>query len=420
MKTLYYLLVSLLVTTAANAQTDTSQQIITDRVNSAVQQDKPYVILISADGFRHDYAKLYPTPTLDSLVGGGVRAQAMIPSFPSKTFPNHYTLVTGMYPAHHGLVDNRFYDARRNAFYTVSDRTKVEDGSWYGGLPLWVLAEQQHMLTASFYWVGSEADIQGVRPTYYYRYNEAISIERRIQTVVDWLRLPAERRPHLITFYFPEIDLAGHRHGPESDETRAAVQYVDRSLAQLTRAVAATGLPVNFIFVSDHGMTPIDTVQTIPYPAIDTADFVLVPGSIMLQLHAKNKKAVWPTYRQLKRAEDGYRVYRRSRMPARLHYDEENDTFGRLGDLILLADHPRVFHSGSRPPNPGDHGFDPAIVRDMYTVFYAWGPALPSGKVIPTFENVHLYPLVAQLLGLTYSHPIDGKPVLVEQLLGGE
>lgn len=254
-------ILSLLFSTAVllvNAQTTLVQHVNQESRNSAEQQQKPYVILISADGFRYDYAKKYNAAHLLELSAGGVRAESMIPSFPSLTFPNHYTLVTGMYPAHHGLVNNSFYDPQRKEGYWLSDKTKVRDGSWYGGTPLWVLAEQQQMIAASLFWVGSEAKIKGIRPTYYYEFTEKISIQERVKVVKDWLDLPADRRPHLITFYLSEPDHAAHRYGPDAPETQQAVQLVDSVVYQLTEVVKATGLPVNFIFVSDHGMTSVD------------------------------------------------------------------------------------------------------------------------------------------------------------------
>src|SRR5690606_25434714 len=180
-------------------------------------------------------------------------------------------IVTGLYPASHGLINNYFYDPQRKEHYSMRDRSKVEDGTWYGGTPLWVLAEQQQMVAASFFWVGSEAPVQGILPTYHYQYSEVLPIKRRIQTVVDWLNLPAEKRPHLITFYLPEVDHAGHRYGPDAPQTREAVLELDKHLQMLTEAVAKTGLPVNYVFVSDHGMLEVDTKNTLPMPAaIDT------------------------------------------------------------------------------------------------------------------------------------------------------
>ncbi|MDX5436314.1 MAG: ectonucleotide pyrophosphatase/phosphodiesterase, partial [Pontibacter sp.] len=189
MKTFLSLLVFLLWQALAVAQVDTVQRVITDRYNSPSQQEKPYVILISADGFRYDYADKYQAKNLIELREQGVQAESLIPAFPTKTFPNHYSIVTGLYPSSHGLINNYFYDPQRKEHYTIRDRSKVEDGSWYGGTPLWVLAEQQQMLSASFFWVGSEAPIQGILPTYHYPYSEVIPIDSRIKTVVDWLNL---------------------------------------------------------------------------------------------------------------------------------------------------------------------------------------------------------------------------------------
>ncbi len=222
---------------AVCAQHDTIQKIISGRKNSLEQQNKPYVILISADGFRHDYAEKYNAVNLLRLSKQGVSASSMIPVFPSITFPNHYSIVTGLYPAHNGLVGNGYYDREKKSMYSMSNRQIVEDGSRYGGTPLWVLAEKQQMLSASFFWVGSEADIQGVHPTYYFNYTEDIPIQRRIDIVIEWLKKPEDIRPHFITFYFPEVDDQGHAFGPDAPETGAAVRFVDSAIGKLTDAV---------------------------------------------------------------------------------------------------------------------------------------------------------------------------------------
>ncbi|MHC2992511.1 phosphodiesterase [Pontibacter sp. HJ8] len=400
------------------AQVDTTQRVIQDRHNSTEQQQKPYVILISADGFRYDYADKYQAKNLLALRQKGVQAESMIPSFPTKTFPNHYTIVTGLYPAHHGLVNNNFYDPQRKEHYSMRDRSKVEDGSWYGGTPLWVLAEQQQMLSASFFWVGSEAPIQGILPTYHYQYNEQIPMEKRIQTVVDWLNLQEDRRPHLITFYMPEVDHAGHRFGPDAPETRQAVQELDAHIRQLTDAVATTGLPVNFVFVSDHGMIEIDTKDTYPLPAaIDTAKFMVSGPGMLVELHAKDKSAIKSTYKKLKKEAKGYQVYKKSNVPKHLHYGKKDDRYRRIGDMLLLTDAPKIFHFSTRPPSPGTHGYDATKVKAMHATFYAWGPAFRQGVTIPSFENIDIYPLVTELLGLRYNHKIDGKKKLVREVI---
>ncbi|MEP6847015.1 MAG: ectonucleotide pyrophosphatase/phosphodiesterase, partial [Panacibacter sp.] len=316
---------------------DTSQQIISDRFNSSIQQEKPYVILISADGFRYDFAEKFNATHLLHLRNEGIYAESMLPAFPSVTFPNHYTIVTGMYPAHHGLVNNTFYDENKKVAYSMSRRDAIRNSSWYGGTPLWVLAEQQYMISASFYWVGSEAPILGIRPTYYYNYNEAISIDKRIEAVINWLQLPADKRPHLITFYLPEVDHAAHKYGTNAKETGDSVHFVDDAIGKLTSAVDALNLPVNYIFLSDHGMTDVDTTSGIPLPPfIDTSKFKIPNGDIMLQLYAKDKNDVQPTYEKLKAVANEYDVYLTTNMPAQWHYNKSDDYYNRLGDIILI------------------------------------------------------------------------------------
>ncbi len=400
------------------AQPDTLQKVIAGRRNSFEQQQKPYVIMISADGFRYDYAEKYKATTLLALSKNGVRAVSMIPSYPSLTFPNHYALVTGLYPSHHGLVNNYFYDPQRKQSYSMRNTKTVTDGSWYGGTPLWVLAEQQHMLTASFFWVGSEADIKGIRPTYYYKFNDSIPVERRIQAVLNWLELPPEFRPHFITLYFSKTDHEGHDYGPDASQTRKAVGWIDSSIQKLTDAVKATGLPVNFIFVADHGMTRIDTEHGIPMPAgIDTSLFTIPRGSELVELYAKKSKDIIPAYNILKRQQNGFKVYLRENMPDHLHYGKKDDNYDRIGDILLIPAWPRVFNFSGGKLNPGAHGFDPALVKDMHAVFYAWGPAFKTHLQIPSFENVDIYPAVAKILGLVYSEKIDGSTQLAEKIL---
>jgi predicted AlkP superfamily pyrophosphatase or phosphodiesterase len=401
---------------AGRPQTDTVQHTNAASKNSAVQQHKPYVILISADGFRYDYAERYHADHILELSSKGVQAASMIPSFPSVTFPNHYTLVTGLYPSHHGLVNNSFYDPKQNDKYSMGAKDKVRDGKWYGGTPLWVLAEQQQMISASMFWVGSEAAIKGVRPTYYYDYTEQIKVARRIEIVKEWLSLPEEKRPHLITFYLSEPDHAGHSYGPEAPQTEKAVKTVDSTIYLLTEAVKATGLPVNFIFVADHGMTSVDRDHPIATPeAVDTAKFIIPSSGTMMVLHAKDKKDIMPAYKKLKASEKDYKVYLKEEMPEHFHYGAKDDRMGRIGDILLIPEWPKVF--SDRKPGAGHHGFDPSVVKDMHASFYAWGPAFKSNMKIPSFSNVNVFPLITEILGLTYTEKIDGKKEVLHGIL---
>ena len=417
----YYLsfLFFLLITSASFGQVDTTQKIIPGRTNSPEQEQKPYVILISADGFRWDYAQKYHAEHLLALAKSGVQAESMLPSYPSVTFPNHYSIVTGLYPSHEGLVNNSFYDADTKSFFSYKGKTGT-DAIWYkGGTPIWVLAEQQKMLSASFYWVGSEAEVQGVRPTYYYKYNEKIEMHNRIQTVVNWLDMPADKRPHIITFYFPQVDHEGHKHGPDSREVADAVHLIDSSVYELTKAVKTTGLNVNYVFVSDHGMTKADTEHPIETPAgIDTSKFIVSGDGLLVELYAKDPKYIQTTYDELlKNKTADYAVYLKTNVPEKLHYGAKDDWHNRIGDILLIPNWPKVFDLYHRKMDPGWHGYDPTVVKDMHATFYAWGPAFKSDLIIPAFNNVDIFPMINQILGLTYTNKVDGTKKLADEIL---
>ena len=400
----------------AEAQ-DTTQKIIPGRINSAEQQKKPYVILISADGFRYDLAEKYHALHLLQLREQGINASYMQPAFPSLTFPNHYSLLTGLYPAHHGIVDNTFFDKKKQAMYSLGNKVAVADSSWYGGTPLWVLAEKQHMMSASFYWVASESAIQGTRPSYYYVYNDIISMDRRIEAIKNWLQLPEDKRPHLITFYFPEVDHQEHTFGPNSKETEEAVHLVDESMGKMVKTVDSLGLNVNFIFLSDHGMTYIDTVATISMPqAIDTNKFVITRGGSISHLYAKDPVDIRPTYEALKKEARDYDVYLAKKLPKRWHYSKKDDVYDRTGDIILVAKMPKAFRFSRRKMPVAEHGYDPAF-PEMRASFYAWGPAFREHMKIEGFENVHVYPLIAEILGLDITEKIDGRVKVLKPFL---
>src|SRR5579871_3722751 len=397
---------------------DTAQHIIPGRFNSVEQQTKPYIILISADGFRYDLAEKYNAVNLLRLRSEGVNAAYMQPSYPSLTFPNHYSIITGLYPSHHGIVDNTFYDAQKNQTYTISNKKAVGDSSWYGGVPLWVLAEKQQMLSASYFWVASESAIDGVRPTYYYVYNTATPIDQRIQAVKNWLQLPPETRPHFITFYFSDVDHQEHVHGPDSKEAEDAVHFVDESIGKMVKAIDSLGLDVSFVFVADHGMMSIDNEHTLPLPAaVDTAHFLVLPGLPLLHLYAKDKNFIQPTYEALKKDANDYDVYLATKMPKRWHYRKKDDLFNRIGDIILVPHPPKIFNITRGKMNlKAEHGFDPAI-PEMHASFYAWGPAFQKNKTIDGFENINVYPMIAKILGLQIDQKIDAKLKVLKSIL---
>jgi len=382
--------------------------------NTAEQQAKPYVILVSLDGFRYDYPRIYRAPNLDALGARGASApDGMIPAYPSITFPNHYTIVTGLYPEHHGIVANVFYDPARKQVYSYKDEQTVTDGTWYGGTPLWVLAEQRGMRSACFFWPGSEADIQGVRPSYYMKYDAKFPNAQRVAQVLTWLRLPPADRPHFITLYFSDVDSAGHAHGPDSPEVGAAVREVDDEIGRLVDGVAKLKLRVDVVVVADHGMAKVegDWINLSEY--FDTRLLEKGAESVM---YPRSTEAAEKIYAALNGKSDKFKVYRNGAMPAGLHFDGNL----REGDPVVVATGPYLIRVNAPPavaadamhpagPPVGMHGYDPAHMPEMRAIFFAAGPDVRSGEKVEPFENVNLYPWMAHILGLDISHLKTGK-----------
>ena len=357
--------------------------------------------MVSFDGMRHDLLDRTSTPNFDRVARGGVRASGLIPSYPSKTFPNHYSLATGLYPARHGIVDNAFYDPDRDAVYRLGDTATVRDGTWYGGEPIWVTAEKQGVRSASFYWVGSEAAIQGVRPTYFRYYDDAFPYEARVDTVLHWLSLPVAERPQLVTLYFSEPDHVLHGSGPEAPAVDSTVSRMDALLGRLLDGLA--GLPiadsVYLVLVSDHGMAEVPADQTIALENAANLDGVrIVHNTTQALLYFDgHEQRQWAVYEALRDRLPHAAVYLRDETPAEWRY-RDND---RIGDVVVAAEPGWVIRSGSRRPWPGGgmHGWDPAF-EPMRGIFMAMGPGIEPGRRVPAFRNVHVYPLLAHILGL--------------------
>jgi predicted AlkP superfamily pyrophosphatase or phosphodiesterase len=384
--------------------------------NDPLHLDKPYVILISLDGYRYDYVERFRPPHLSRLIAEGAQAESLLSVFPSKTFPNHYSIATGMYPNQHRLVGNSFYDAEKGAVYGTSKRDLVEDGSWYGGTPLWVNAEQNGMVSASYFFVGTEADIQGVRPTYYYLYDGAVPNSARVGQVLEWLQLPPENRPHFIACYFSDLDDTGHRVGPNNDEVlRKAVMNLDEDLGRLFDGVRSLDLPVHIILVSDHGMAEVKLEDLIPIELLESEEeYLLVSQGALLHLYLKEGADIDSVCVRLRGLEQAayFTVYKAADFP---HYKGEV-LDPRVGDVLVLPNFPHyftrartlAFFNREGRKVMGEHGFLPEI-RDMHGIFYAWGPAFPAGRKVGSFENIHIYPLICKLLGLPVPEEVEGK-----------
>mgnify|MGYP003575496641 CR=1 FL=1 len=384
----------------------------------------PYVILISFDGFRYDYPDKFDTPNFKSIRKKGAWAEGLIPSFPSKTFPNHYSIITGLYPGHHGLVDNTFYDPERGEFYAMKDLKRKNDPYYYGGVPLWRLAKQHGIKTASFFWVGSELPQTDLHPDFYYPYDQSIPDTLRIQQVVKWLKLPEKQRPHFITLYFSSPDHEGHTYGPSSEETKTAVLRNDYILGQLLKSLSLLNLPVNVVIVSDHGMEELKQ-HADTYIFLDEiinrkdTSIKVANGGTQAHIYIRDYGKLESTYKSLQASAENFTVYKQADFPKRWHY---NTT--RSGDLLITAkpgyyivdQERKEYLSTIKPGSPfGAHGYDPENARNMMGIFYAIGPDIIPGKSIQPFENIHIYPFIANLLKLP-TPAIDGDEKVLRKI----
>ena len=371
------------------------------------------VVLVSLDAFRWDYDSIYSTPVLDKIAHNGVMAERMIPSFPTKTFPNHYTIATGLYPDHHGLINNTFYAPDLHLLYRIGDRSKVENPLFYGGEPVWVTAHKAGMVTASFYWVGSEAPILGVQPDYWKVFDNSVTFGARVDTVLKWLSYPKAKRPRLVTLYFEEPDAVSHTYGPLSPETGAMVHSLDSLLGVLREGLKRTpgAENINLIVVSDHGMGETDQSRynnlydTLPKRLVKN----IAGGSPVWMCEPVEGKADSVIY--FINMQKGVRAYHKADLPGYLHYG----THPRMTEIVVVAD-PRwiVGIRTEVPTGKGDHGYDWTF-RDMHSIFYGEGPSFKRGAEADTLYNVDVYNIICRILNLKPA-PNDGSPERIAPL----
>ena len=407
---------------APTVPTVTAQTITT--INSREAQEKPYLILISLDGFRWDYVEKYNPPNLTAFINDGVKASSLIPSYPSKTFPNHYTIATGLYPDHHGILGNVFYSFKNQKNYNIRDRETAEDGSFYGGSPIWLEANKAHMVTASYFFAGTEANIQGITPTYYYKYDGKVKNETRVAQAIKWLKLPAKKRPHLITMYFSTMDDTGHRYGPSNKaEIKKGLFELDKNLGRLFKGIAATGLPVNVIIVSDHGMADQTTDSLIPLDRIENDSlFTSINNGSIVNIHPKGNTAIDTLFNILKLQENHFKVYKTADTPG----FEITPTRKDWGAIQLIPERGYYFTTENgiatrierNITTTGVHGFETDFT-DMHGIFYAKGPAFKNGLEVPSVKNIHIYPLMCKVLGLEIPSGIDGNLNALKRVLHG-
>lgn len=385
-------------------------------------QEKPYVLVISFDGFRWDYALRGITPNLDKVARQGVKALTLQPSFPSKTFPTHYSIVTGLYPQNHGLIDNRFQNPFSGDVYRLGDTLSVRDDRWYHGESIWGTANRQGIKTASFFWPGSETHLEYRHPTYFKRYDGSVSHEDRIKGVIDWLQLPEADRPRFILMYFSDTDDIGHKYGPESTEINEAVRLLDKRLGELMDQLQQINMlqRIHIMVISDHGMTALDNQRVILLSDIfgkEVPQFFI--SGPMIQFHSNDPIEATYVYNRLKENERGYRAYYREEFPEYFHYAK--NPF--VGNVIAIADlgysfirDQKTFERMNSSYRGGDHGYD-NFALDMHGIFVAMGPKFRENYATGTILNIDLYPLICRLLGIIPNQMIDGRLERVEYLL---
>jgi predicted AlkP superfamily pyrophosphatase or phosphodiesterase len=363
--------------------------------------EPPILVLISFDGWRWDYIDRQPAPNLKALAARGVRAKALIPSFPVLTFPNHYTIVTGLYPEHHGVVGNTMRDPSMPERFSQSAET-AKDARWWGGEPLWVTAIRQGRRTGTMFWPGTEAAIGGVRPTYWKPYDKKISNADRVAQTLTWLALPEAERPSFVSLYFDEVDTAGHDFGPDSPELATSARHLDDALGQLVAGVHALGLDdrTSIVVVSDHGMTPLSYDRVVYLDAlIDLSTVEILESGANLHLTPRDGD-VEGLYRRLHGRHPKLAIYTREQVPARLHFRDNP----RIPAIIGIPDDGWTVTSGQRlmerELDAGAHGYEPGT-RDMQALFVAAGPPLRRGLVVAPFENIHVYDLLCSILKIT-------------------
>lgn len=378
-----------------------------------------YVVLVSLDGTHPSFIDRAETPNLDRLAGAGVKADALIPAYPSKTFPNHYTLATGLRPARHGLVDNAFYDPAFDALYRLGDRDAVEHGRWYGGEPIWLTAERQGIRTASFFWVGTEAPVQGRHPSYFKYYDHDFPFAARVDTVLHWLSLPGPERPGLVLLYFHEPDQTAHRQGPSAPAVDSVMEALDGVMGRLLDGLDRLAIreQVHVLVVSDHGMAlaPASNVIVLE-DLVDLEGVRVIHNATQALLYFDgNEDRQWEVYEALQERLTHATAYLRDETPAHWHYRHNP----RIGDLVVAADLGWIIGwPGDRWSGGGMHGWDPRH-PEMHGIFLGAGPRLRTGARLRLLENIHVHPLVARLLGIEPAEGIDGRVDAVEPLLSG-
>ena len=379
------------------------------------------LILISIDGYRADYIDRGHSPALAALAAQGVRAKGMRPVWPSLTYPNHYTLVTGLYPDRHGIINNIMRDPVLGDF-SPSNRAANTDGRWWAEAePLWVTAQRHQLRTASVFWPGTQAEIRGIRPAYWQAFDPSVTADARVDQVLRWLDLPAEQRPGFISLYFEHVDVAGHNYGPDSPQVEEALVTVDQALGRLVEGLRQRNQfdSTNIVVVSDHGMRASSPDRIVLLDAIVNPDHLELVSSLVVaginpkpQYTAEVEQALLPRH-------DHFKCWKKDRTPAKYHYGKN----ARIPVILCLADEGWMVSTAAAEakrarPLLGEHGYD---IDDpqMQALFVGRGPAFKQHLLVPEFDNVNVYALLARLLRLD-PLPNDGRASVTAGMLSGK
>ena len=374
------------------------------------QQKRNLTIVVSLDAFRWDYPTIYNTPWLDSIAANGVAA-TMVPSYPSSTFPNHFTLATGLVPDHHGIVNSQFWAPEKGELFSMGDSATRYNPYYFGGEPIWVTAKKQGVKSASIYWVGSDVAIQGLYPDYYLRWDNEprLTYPQRVEEALRIAKLPESERPSLLMVYFDEPDWTTHHYGPIAQESEAVIEELDSLMGILYRGLKELDYGVNLIVTSDHGMTEISDEKFISIEQTVNPDWVerivsTNPTTIFCKEGCRDS-----LFNQLSKVKH-ISVWRKEEVPAHLNYGTSN----HLGDIIVAPDLGWQFATTPRGLN-GAHGYD-INEPDMQIIFRACGPDFKRGYTLPhSFSNVDLYSILAELLKIEPAKT-DGSLEKVQKL----
>lgn len=381
-------------------------------LNLQAQKNSFYTILISFDAFRYDFTDKGLTPKINSFAVSGVKALSLKPVFPSKTFPNHISIMTGCYPQKHGIISNHFKNLSNNKMYKVGDTASVKNKDWYKAEFFWETIQKNNIKAASVFWPGSEINDIKKRPLYFNRYNQKTAPKTRVDTLISWLKLPYAARPKFLSIYFEDTDTKGHKYGPESLENRNAIKKLDDVFGYILSEISKTGIrdSVNIILLSDHGMTDISAERTINIKNIIGDFSPEINGSGTMMGLKVSKSLEDSVYNILKKSENHFDCYKKEEMSGYFNYSSNNNILP-----IQIVAHPgwslingELNKSEEEEYNAGDHGYDNSFL-DMHGIFIASGPSFKKNYKTGTLRNIDIYPLLCKLFGIECKSDIDGN-----------